>query len=202
MKKLGICGTFAFGISDYGGQPQKTRNLYEEVKNSIGQDNVIVVDIYNWKKRLLSVITQLLVFPFRCQNVVIMPARNGVKFFVPFFLLLNFMLKRRIHYVVIGGWLPVLLAKEKNLRRNISRIHKVYVETNHMKDELNNLGLTNVVVMRNFKRLNIYQVQSKSDLLNILLVGLSPRLFPLLTMATSKSKLQNPKQIQNLKFKR
>lgn len=163
MKKIGVCGTFAFGISDYGGQPQKTRNLYEELKNYIGKDNIKLIDLFNWRKRRLSILSSLIICMLGCRNFIIMPAKNGVKLVIPFLVFLNIILKRKIHYVVIGGWLPELLGHSKYLLNKIKKIHMIYVETNHMKNKLNKMGLFNVVVLKNFKRLSPAEVKHNNN---------------------------------------
>src|SRR5699024_10336083 len=69
----------------------------------------------------------------------------------------NFFKNRRIHYVVIGGWLPEFLKKRKNLMRILKSFDGIYVETNTMRKELEEQGFTNVHVMPNCKNLNILE---------------------------------------------
>ena len=51
----------------------------------------------------------------KCEHVVILPAQNGVKVFIPLFVFLkNF--RKKLHYIVIGGWLPNFIEKKKFLK--------------------------------------------------------------------------------------
>ena len=53
---------------------------------------------------------------FSSDNVIILPAQNGLKVIMPLVALLNVFFGRKIHYVVIGGWLPDMVKNHKWLR--------------------------------------------------------------------------------------
>ena len=90
-----------------------------------------------------------------CENIIILPAQNGISVFVPLFLFLNKIYKRKLHYVVIGGWLPNLLSEKQKLKNQVSKLDGVYAETTSMIKSLQQIGLNNVQKLVNFKRLNI-----------------------------------------------
>ena len=64
-----------------------------------------------------------------------------------------FHLQRKIHYIVIGGWLPQLLDSNESLARNLRKFDGIYVETNTMKMTLESKGFQNIILMPNCKEL-------------------------------------------------
>ena len=83
-----------------------------------------------------------------------MPANRGLRFFAPLFLTYNKFYRRRIHYIVIGGWLDTFLESHKWLVRLLKKFDAIYVESETMKAALCERGFDNAVVMHNFKKLN------------------------------------------------
>ena len=92
-----------------------------------------------------------------------MPAHNGVRVYVPLLTFFRkFFKKRKLHYIVIGGWLASFLKKKKGLARKLKKFDGIYVETKTMKADLENMGFQNIVVLPNCKKLNIL---SESELI-------------------------------------
>ena len=101
-------------------------------------------------------------FLFRCfagikksENVIIMPAQNGVKIFIPLFVFINKFYKRKIFYIVIGGWLPHLIKDKTYLLNKLKELDKIFVETNKMKEQLEKINIKNVEILVNFKNIKI-----------------------------------------------
>jgi glycosyltransferase involved in cell wall biosynthesis len=155
MKRVGVCGNFGANKDIGNGQIVKTKVLTEELKKHFGNDQVIIVDTFNWKKNPFKLFLKCLILVILCQNVVILPAQNGIKVFIPLFSILCKIFKRKLHYSVIGGWLPEFLLDNQMVLRNIKSIKAVYVETHSMKKALEKLGIKNVVHMPNFKNINL-----------------------------------------------
>lgn len=157
MYKIGLSGNFGKGNNDYNGQTVKTRTICREIANLIGNDKIKIVDTHNWRKRIFSLFLNCFNLTRTCENIVILPGSNGIKVFTTLFLLFNRLFHRKIHYIVIGGWLPELLARNVRLKNKVSRFDGIYVEANSMVETLNNLGLNNVRYLSNTKRLNILE---------------------------------------------
>lgn len=153
--KITIVGHFAQNLNFNDGQTIKTRNLYNELQKKYTNTNLI--DTYNWRKRIFNLFISCIKSLKNSDNVIILPAQNGVKVFVPLFAVFNVIYKRKIHYVVVGGWLPELLLKKPWLIKYLKEYHSIMVETRGMKKKLNNLGLMNVDILLNFKNINIMQ---------------------------------------------
>lgn len=153
LKTVGICGHFAFGRVFLDGQTVKTKIVYEELAKVFGQDQVQPLDTYGGKKALIRLLVRLVCLLGQCRNVVIMPAHNGIRVMAPLLAFFNLFFRRKLHYVVIGGWLNDLLEGKKLLTGCLKRFDCIYTETHAMKKALEDRGFHNVTVMPNCKRL-------------------------------------------------
>lgn len=157
MYKVGICGHFGENKEFLDGQTIKTKTIAEELQTALGSQSVQTVDTYGWKNNPIALFIKCYLLIKNCKNIIILPAHNGVKAFVPLFLLLNKIFHRKLHYIVIGGWLPELLEKNHKLKNKVSKFDGIYVETHNMVEVLRKLGLKNVRYLPNFKRLDILE---------------------------------------------
>lgn len=151
MKKVCVVGHFGFGENMLNGQTIKTKNVTSELEKQLGADQLTKIDTHGGAKALPKITIQLIDAFKDCENIIIFPAHNGIKLFVPLCNILNKVFRRKLHYVVIGGWLPSLLKDRKRLRDSVNRFTGVYVETSIMKNALSKIGITNTYLLRNFK---------------------------------------------------
>ncbi len=156
--KFCVFGHFANGKQLLNGQTIKTKIFTEELESQVGEAQVLNIDTHGGVKSLLKAPFQVLKALKKSENIVIMPAHNGLRVYAP---LLNFCKKfykkRKLHYVVIGGWLPEFLQNKKSLAKKLKKFDGIYVETNSMKEALDNMAFTNVSVMPNCKKLDILE---------------------------------------------
>lgn len=162
MHQIGICGHFGNGKTLLNGQTVKTKVLTDEIVNQIGQKKILTLDTHNWSKNPIGLLISSLLLIQRCSHIIILPAKRGVKIFVPLFLLLNKIFNRKLHYVVIGGWLPEMLHVNPKLTEQLKGFNGIYVETYTMIQALNVLGLNNVYYLPNVKPLIVL---SKDELI-------------------------------------
>lgn len=155
MKKVAVFGHFAFGLNYLDGQTVKTKIVTSELEKQLGANQVSKIDTHGGVKIIPQVIFQLYGAFRNNANILILPASNGIRFFAPMCVLLNKAFRRKLHYVVIGGWLGDLLEHNPRIKKDIKEFTCIYVETNEMKKKLNAIGLQNVVVMPNFKQLQL-----------------------------------------------
>ena len=148
-------GIFGGNQEQYDGQTVKTKSIYNEIEKKYGNDKILKIDTFNWKRNPFKLFFKCLNYAVKSENIIILPAHKGVKVFVPLFNILNKFLHRKLHYIVIGGWLPSMISKDKSLHKQIKKVNYIYVETEKMKDSLNRLGIKNVYIMKNFKNLKI-----------------------------------------------
>lgn len=166
--KVGILGHFGEGANLLNGQTVKTKIITEELHNQLGQDQVLKIDTHGGWKTLLKAPFQVFHALKNSTNVLIFPAHNGLRVYAPLLSLARrFFKKRKIHYVVIGGWLPQFLIQRKCLARILKKFDGIYVETNAMRLALKAQGFENVFVMPNCKELRplspnelIYQTEA------------------------------------------
>ena len=155
MKRVCIIGCFADTLNLLNGQTVKTKIVYKEIKNTFGCDEVMKIDTYGGIKTLVKTPMNVLNALIHSQNVIILPAENGLRIIAPLLVIFNKVFKRNIYYDVIGGWLPEFLKKRKKLTKALMSFDGIYVETNTMRKALEAQGFINVYVMPNFKDLNI-----------------------------------------------
>ncbi len=155
LKKVCVCGHFAFGKELLNGQTVKTKSVCGELENLYGTDNVFKTDTHGGVKALLKMPFVLFKALSRCENVVIFPAYKGLCVIAPLLVIENVLFGRKLHYCVIGGWLPDFISRNKFLPPFLKKFDSVFVETSFMKNALEEKGFKNVCVMPNFKRLEI-----------------------------------------------
>ena len=153
MKKIGIIGHFAEGKDCFDGQTIKTRTLSDTLKEHIGEEQVHIVDTFGGMKYIFKIICKTFVAFFKCKNVIMLPAQNGLKLFVPLFSFCNLFYKRKLHYSVIGGWLPEYVQSHKFIDKILKKFDCIYVETNAMKKALEGRGYKNISIVPNFKNI-------------------------------------------------
>ena len=155
MKKVCVVGHFGFGENMLNGQTIKTKTVTTELEKQLGADQVIKIDTHGGAKALPKVTIELIKAFKNCKNIIIFPAHNGIKVFVPLCNAINRVFHRKLHYVVIGGWLNNLLDEHKRIESALKTFAGIYVETNAMKTALCSRGFNNVEVMPNFKDIKI-----------------------------------------------
>lgn len=161
MNKICICGHFANGIKSYNGQTIKTNNIFSELEKKYNQDNLLRIDTYNWKKKPLKLFKECVKASKTCNDVIILPAHKGVKIFVPLFTYLKKKFNFKLHYIVIGGWLPSLIENNEFMKAKLKEIDFIYIENEKMVKKLNEKGIDNVYQMNNFKKLKVSKYKYK-----------------------------------------
>lgn len=151
MVSVTICGHFGGNNNFLDGQTVKTKNLYKALTDKYGFNEVKKLDTYNWKKRPIKLLKECINAAKNSKNIIILPAHNGIKVFVPLFTYLKKKYKFNLIYAVVGGWLPVYINNKPKLSKKLKLIDEILVETKKMKKDLINLGFSNVDILLNFK---------------------------------------------------
>ena len=154
--KISVLGHFGHGVDLLNGQTVKTKIVTEELENQLGADTVLKYDTHGGIKTLLKAPFQVFGALKKSADVVIFPAHNGLRVYAPLlYFQSKFFKNRKLHYVVIGGWLPEFLSTRKKLANILKKFDGIYVETNTMKKNLEKQGFSNVFVMPNCKKLTV-----------------------------------------------
>ncbi len=160
MKKIAVIGHFGFGKNLLNGQTIKTKVLSQALKEQIGEDNVSCVDTHGGVKTLIKIIAKIHSVFKSHDDIVMLPAHNGVLIFTPLLSFVNKIARKRLHYVVIGGWLAQYLDRHKFAARLLGKnFHGIYVETSIMKRELLERNFENVCILPNYK--GIYPISEE-----------------------------------------
>ena len=154
-KTVCIIGHFGFAKNLLNGQTVKTKIITKELEKQLGKEEVLKIDTHGGKKKMLQLIFQLPVTMKNVKNIIMMPAHNGIRFFAPLLVFFNSFFHIKLHYVVIGGWLPEFLENKKRLQKNLKKFDGIYVETNTMKVNMEKLGFSNIYILPNCKELKI-----------------------------------------------
>jgi glycosyltransferase involved in cell wall biosynthesis len=158
-KKICVIGHFGFGHDLLNGQTIKTKIVTNEIEKNFGKDEVVRIDTHGGLATILKLPFVLLYAVIFFKNLVVMPAHNGLRIIAPLLVFYNQILKKELHYVVVGGWLPDFLKNKPFLSKILKHFQFIYVETRAMKSSLMQVGFYNVLVMPNFKDLKILNGQ-------------------------------------------
>jgi glycosyltransferase involved in cell wall biosynthesis len=151
--KIGIWGQFGSGGKIADGQAVRTTIITEEVIDRYGKNNVKVLNTNNWKRNPILFFLRSILLVAESKKVVIFPANNGFKVFVPILSAINLFFNRDLYYVVIGGFLPKLLEEDKKFIKILNKYKGLFVQTINLKKDLENLGIRNIQILSNLKKL-------------------------------------------------
>ena len=154
MYRVGVIGHFGVGLDLANGQTIKTKIVTDAIENKFNEKPMIV-DAHGGIKAVIPVACGCVSSLSKCRNTILMLTENGLKVSVPVLSFFNRIFKKKLHYVVIGGWLPKFLEKQPGLAKRLKRFDYIYVETTTMKKALEKKGFSNVVVLPNCKELKI-----------------------------------------------
>ncbi len=152
-----MVNTYVIGHMDWHsnnmiGAVVKARSVYEELCEELGSAYVKSVDIYNWRKRKIQVIIFLIKAFVESKNIVLVCSDTS-RMLMLMFSFLKFLLRNRIHYCVVGGDIADLLSQSPKQVKTLKCVDCFYVETIDCLEDLKGLGISNVELLRNFKRI-------------------------------------------------
>ena len=155
--KIAVIG--GFGYKYVNGQTIKAENLCE----LLSDQEVIKIDSSNWKKHPFALIKNIKNAFKTCESIIMLPAHRGVKVFSRILVHFKKRYAKKIYYDVIGGWLPDYLNKDQKLVKVLSHFDGIWVETDTMKQMINNIGLNNITTIPNFKNVKLISENIKNE---------------------------------------
>lgn len=150
-KKIGIWGQFGDGGQIADGQAVRTTITTQELIKKYGESEVRILNTNAWRKHPIKFFFSTVNLLKRCENVIILPADNGLKLIVPIYNLFNKVYQRKLFYIVIGGFLPEFLRKNPSYIKMLNKYQKLFVQTPNLKKDLSELGIQHIDLMTNFK---------------------------------------------------
>lgn len=144
MKRVGLIGNFCG--DNIGGQAEKTRVLYEFLNKHY---DVLKVDVYQLSPiKVLMYIGRVFL---ECDRIVVILASPGYFKIQSYLLFCKSLTGAEVYEFVIGGVRYEYLVGKKRRICQEKKIKKIYVESTHMVQEYQKLGLDNAVYVPNFK---------------------------------------------------
>ena len=157
VKEVSVIGLFCTGKNVSDGQSIKTRIVTRELEKAWGEENVGRIDTWGWKKHPLKLFRNCLRALRDSRNVIFMTDAGGIRVFPWLLLWGNVLYGHRLHYVVVGGWLPEFLKTHPFPSACLKKFDTILGETTVMQEALREMGFTNVRRMPNFKDLTPLQ---------------------------------------------
>lgn len=155
--KICVIGAFGFDMIEKttGGQPVKTRQLYNTLVDYYGNENVTYIETYGWKSHPIQMLSNVFCQAKKNDVMIMLPAHNGVQIFARLLTCCKKKYGVKIIYDVIGGWLPEKTKSDSALRKKLMQFDGIWVETKMMKSGLDSQGFLNAAVVPNFRRMKI-----------------------------------------------
>ena len=131
MSKVGIIGHFGGRKKFLDGQTVKTKTLYQELKNR-GKD-IYVVDTYLNNTNKIKLLINSMICILKCDTVIILLSRNGMRIYFPLMYWVKKMLKKKIFHDVIGGNLTEYVEIYPQYRKYLNAFDENWVEFEQLK---------------------------------------------------------------------
>ena len=136
------------------GETIKSRLLEDYLKKMQGV-NVISIDTENWKKNVFKLVYLIFKNYFIADKIVISCADRGARIVLDFFRRIQN--KKDIFYFVVGGALAKNITQNQWNILTYTRLKAIYVEAEKLKSDLCELGIKNVKVINNFRKVNSFK---------------------------------------------
>ena len=162
MRKIAVCGHFGGDSSKLDGQTIKTKIIVEELTKTYGKESIYMIDTCGRMNQLLLFL-RLVYAVLISSCVIIFPAQNALKIEAPLLALLTRFSRCKIHYVVIGGWLPDYLSQHRCVKQALCSFEGIYVELKSMRHKLMEMCYKRVYVMPNFRHSSKSLLSNEKD---------------------------------------
>jgi hypothetical protein len=136
FKKIVVVGYFGKSNQVSNGQGVKTNIIYDELIRHFNIKSIRYLNTYNWKKHRFIFAVRILISFIFSKNVIFLTDENGIRVFPKLFISLNIFHMKKIHYIVVGGWLTDYLKINAHIVRQLKKLDIIYVEIMSMKTEL------------------------------------------------------------------
>lgn len=150
-----VCVVGNFGNHEVlaDGQCIKTVELYNSLVRTYGEKEVGRVNLCSPNKVVLAI--KLFFSMFRYKNFIVLVSKNGRKTVIPLMVTFNKLFHKHIFHSLIGSTTHQTLDENIKFVRCFNALSGNWSETNTEKRLLEERGLSNVSVIKNFKDLNI-----------------------------------------------
>ena len=154
MKKVLYIATTADNRNRLDGETIKCR-LLREYLTEIKEIKVFSVDTDNWKKHIFKLVFFIIFYYFKCDEIIVSSADKGANIVLNFFRKIKS--QKNIYYFVIGGSLSRNIKEKSWNIDTYKRIKNIFVEANTLRNDLNELQISNVDVLNNFRKVKEFK---------------------------------------------
>lgn len=166
-----VIGYFGYESNQLDGQTIKTRNIYTALNKEYNVNFFDTEILKTNKYQLLNLIKKI----YQYDKVFFVGGRNNLKYFFPILYSMSVIQRKRIVYVVVGGWLYDFIDSQPYIYTYMLRnIKAILVETEYLKDKLQTLNFNNVNIIPNFRLTPKYQPSEPkfgSDILKVVFMA-------------------------------
>lgn len=145
-----VIGHFGWKNTTISGAIAKTRQIFNELKNQYPDKKIGTLDIYNWRKKPISIAISLIASFFKYKKIVFVgSSTNGP--LICFISSLKKLFGSDFYYCVVGAEIANTLIQNRNRISHLSFVNTFFVETDDCREAMVNLGLVNTEILVNFK---------------------------------------------------
>ena len=155
LKFVGVVGNFGGSVPVFDGQRLRTRLVREELKRRLVDHQVLCVDTGGHLIRQPFKIVSIIRLFCQSDLIFIMPGPRGLMTLLPLFLFLRRALRKKVHYLVVGGWLPDFIASRSLMAKGVGKLDGVHVQSRRMVRQLNKLSVHSVAYLPNFRNFTL-----------------------------------------------
>lgn len=165
-KKIGVIGHLAQNQPLCDGQTVKTREFISLMEQS-GEYTCVRVDTWlNKCHKQLKLFCDTLLCLFSCQDIFLMVAENGMRFYLPFLYWFSRLKKIRVYHYIVGSEILDIVKNDRKLVKYLNSFVVNWFEYQKGTDYLLEMGVSNAVTLRNFKRLTPVEKPKKYEKTN------------------------------------
>lgn len=162
LMKILVLGYFGYVTNQLDGQTIKTRDVYALLKEK-SQDEVEYFDTQSFKVSKFNILKMLWMI-IKAHHIFYLPAHNNLKYIFPLVYLLAKISNTKVNYLVIGGWLSEFLSNKKLHRYMLKGINGIYVETDHLLNNLSKYNFKNLHKLYNFRMVDIEKIKPSKNI--------------------------------------
>lgn len=159
-KKIGFIGILTNQVDHVAGPANSAKSKYAELEKHYGRENIYKVSIYNWKKRKVICLFQVVIALLLCENILLNISITSYKYVYVLLCLLGKSGKKKIHLIPIGNPIPEIESDDV-LRKRLEKVDYFYFQTQTISETIRKLGFDNVYTLYNFRH---SKVIAKNDL--------------------------------------
>ena len=160
-KNILVIGYFGTVNNQVDGQTIRTQNIYALLKENI-DGPIHFFDTQTLKDSKINYL-KFLKLVFKADVIFNIAAHRNLKVFFPILYNIALITKSEIHYIAIGGWLFQYLQDKPVHMAMLKRVKNVFVQTNNLCQELQNIGFKNVHLLNNFRLVDFPKIDSYKE---------------------------------------